>query len=75
MVCVPLSPLTSPVVSRSPATTLPFPTPEHSSSGPVNRISIGSESRDVALARLRARLLRMIVENERVRNELRIRPR
>jgi hypothetical protein len=75
MVCVPLSPHASPVVSRPTLTTFPPSAPGVRPSGPANRVPIGSEPRDVTLARLRARLLRMIVENERGRHELRICPR
>jgi hypothetical protein len=73
MVCVPLSPHASPEVSRPTLTTFPPSLPSQRPSGSANRIPIGSEPRDVMLARLRARLLRMIVDNER--HDLRIRPR
>jgi hypothetical protein len=75
MVCVPPSPLAPPVPSRPMLTMFPPSAPKLATNGPANRIPIGSEPRDVALARLRSRLLHMIVENERVRHELRIRPR
>jgi hypothetical protein len=75
MVCVPLSPTAPFTATRPMLTTFPPSAPNLPTIGPANRIPIGSEPRDVALARLRARLLRMIVDNERVRHELRIRPR
>jgi hypothetical protein len=75
MVCVFPSPLAPPAATRPMLTTFPPSAPTLPTNGTANRIPIGSEPRDVALARLRARLLRMIVENERVRHDLRIRPR
>lgn len=75
MVCVPPSPLAPPAPSRPTLTTFPPSAVHLATNGPANRLPIGSEPRDVALVRLRARLLRMIVDNEQVRHELRIRPR
>jgi len=75
MVCVPLSPPASTVAMRPQLTTFPPSAPNDLPTGSAQRMAIGCEPRDVALARLRARLLRMIVDNERVRHDLCIRPR
>lgn len=75
MVCVSLIPPATTSDSRTTWTTPQNDAPSQLADSYCSRISIGSEPREATLARLRARLLRMIVENERVRHERRIRPR
>ena len=75
MVCAEPSRIALPVRMTQLSVVLPPDSPEPITGGYTNRISIGSEPREATLARLRARLLRMIVDNEEVRHAMRIRPR
>jgi hypothetical protein len=70
-----LTPLATPVESRPDWNPLRADESGQQTDTYSGRISIGCEPREATLARLRARLLRMIVENERVRHERRILPR
>lgn len=75
MVCLPLERPATQVRPHLAVTSLPQCSPTQNTASPVHRLAIGSEPREIVLARLRARLLRMIVDNERVRHEVCIRPR
>ena len=75
MVCAEPRMIALPVHVSQLSVVLPPELHDPSPGGYANRISIGSEPREATLARLRARLLRMIVDNEEVRHAMRIRPR
>ena len=75
MVCAEPRTIALPFQASPLSVVLPPEMANSASSGFANRVSIGSEPREATLARLRARLLRMIVENEEVRHAMRIRPR